>query len=648
MSGGRIRPGSIRPKQGHAFNDGLINALSGMGTTTDARSYNRYFARIMSPYEVAEAYRASWVMRKAIDKPAVEMVREWRDWQADSDDIEKLEAEERRIDLRNKVKRAEILRGLGGAGMVLYVNGDQQDQPLDPKRIRAGGLAAAHVWHRTCFSLGEMIADWSSPWFGQPSYYEMQIGGQAVRFHPSRVVAFRAEESGDIMSANWVESFWGQSRVQSILDAVQNVDTADTGFATLIKDARNRRISIPGLLDMVSTAEGEARLQKRLQAFALGESSNAVSWLDGGDGEGKGAERIEDRQMSWAGMPDIMSSYRMAAAAAADMPATVLWGQSPQGMNATGTSDIELWHKTIKGKQDLDLRPCMAQIDAALIPSALGKPDDTIWYDWAPLSTQSEKDEATTFFTFMQGVEKLQATGAIPDIAFEKALQNALEERGWLAGLGDALSEIPDDERFPSLTPPDETDPSAIEKGGDPKSQAPGGRDGSTATRRAVNDAEPRTLYVQRKLLNADDVIAWAKAQGFETTLPAADMHVTIAYSRAALDWMKVDSDDWNQEKDGTIAVPPGGVRLVERLGDGGQAVVLMFGSSRLAWRHEQIVNAGASWDWPEYQPHITITWAAPADLDVSKIEPYRGELLFGPEIWQEVNEDWRSGASEV
>lgn len=493
MTGGRIRPGSVRPK----FNDGLISLVSGMGTTTDPRSYQRYIARFMSDAEIDQAYRGSWVMRKAIDKPAREMVREWRDWQADSDDIAKLEAEEKRLQLRSKVEQAERLAGLGGAGMVLYVGGsiEEQARPLDPKRVTADGLKRVHVWHRSRFNIGPLIDDWDSEWFGEPSYYEVRLGSQQVRFHPSRVVVFPGDPVADIISTDWQTASWGQSRVQTIIDAVQNVDAADTGFAALIKDARNRRIYIPRLLEMVSTAKGEAELQKRLQAFALGESSNSVSWLDGGDGQGNGAEKIEDRQMSWAGMPDIMSSYRMAAAAAADMPATVMWGQSPQGMNATGESDIQLWHKTIRGKQDLDLRPRMTRIDAVLIPSALGRVNDDIWYEWAPLSTQSEKDEATTFFTTAQAVEKFQATGAIPDIALEKGIQNLLEERGWIPGLGDALAELSEAERFPSLVEPDDTDPSAIQAGApdnsgkevDPTSAGAGGG-GSAARRRARNE----------------------------------------------------------------------------------------------------------------------------------------------------------------
>jgi phage-related protein (TIGR01555 family) len=653
---GRIRPESVRLKDAGnvvPIRDGLISMLTGMGTSTDQRSYSRYFARVMSDVEIDQAYRGSWVMRKAIDKPATEMVREWRDWQADSADIEKLEAEEKRLDIRNKVRRAECLRGLGGAGMVLYVGGSDAEQAnaIDPTRIRAGDLKAIHVWHRSRFALGPMIDTWGDPWFGHPSYYEVQLsgtsGGKTMRFHPSRVVAFKGEPVTDIAGVDWRDAHWGQAKVQTIIDAIQNVDTADTGFAALISQARLRRIYIPKLLDMLSQPGGEAKLAKRLQAFALGESNNSVSWLDGGDGA-TGAEKIDDKQVTWTGMPDIMAAYRTAAAAAADMPATVLWGISPQGMNATGDSDITLFHKTIKGRQDLDLRPCMTQIDAVLVPSALGRVDDGLWYDWAPLSTQSEKDEATTFFTFMQGVEKLQATGAIPGVAFDKALQNTLEERSWFPGLGDALAEIPEDERFPSLSEPDpnEQDPNAIQaEGGD---QTTGGK--VAPLRRAANDtrfvdgADPKTLYIERKLLNADEVIRWAKSQGLETTLAPADMHVTVAYSRTPVDWFSVGTD-WAGDQDGKLRVKPGGARTVERLGDG-DAVALLFASDDLKWRHDRIAEAGASWDWPDYRPHITLSWNAPG-VDVAAIKPYVGPLVFGPELFSTVNEDWKSGVTE-
>src|SRR5690606_28146793 len=73
-----------------------------------------------------------------------------------------------------------------------------------------------------------------------------------------------------------------------------------------------------------------------------------------------------------------------------------------------------------------------------------------------------------------------------------------------------------------------------------------------------LTDATPRPLYVHRKVKNAAEIIAWAKSQGFATTLPAEDMHVTIAFSRAPVDWMKV-GEAWTSSENGELTVKPGG-----------------------------------------------------------------------------------------
>lgn len=164
-----------------------------------------------------------------------------------------------------------------------------------------------------------------------------------------------------------------------------------------------------------------------------------------------------------------------------------------------------------------------------------------------------------------------------------------------------------------------------------PKTPAAAGNEAKSST--------PRTLYVSRKLLNGAEFLRWAKSQGFKKTLPVGDLHVTIAFSRAPVDWMAI-SESWSPNGKGGLTIAPGGPRIVESIGKEG-AVALKFASTDLCWRHMAIREAGASWDWPEYQPHITISYAAGA-LDLQKIEPYRGELRFGPEIFAEVDESWR------
>lgn len=181
---------------------------------------------------------------------------------------------------------------------------------------------------------------------------------------------------------------------------------------------------------------------------------------------------------------------------------------------------------------------------------------------------------------------------------------------------------------------------------------------------KTFSKAAPRTLYISRKVLNAQDILDWAKEQGFPNTEPAEKLHTTIAYSRRPVDWMKISpsytySSGEEDRGQGNLLVPAGGPRLVEFLGPK-KAAVLLFGSDELRYRHNSIHDpswltvAGTqrdvpSWDWPDYQPHITISYDA-AGLDLDTIDPYQGPIKLGPEVFETLDETPKpsSGGVEV
>jgi len=155
----------------------------------------------------------------------------------------------------------------------------------------------------------------------------------------------------------------------------------------------------------------------------------------------------------------------------------------------------------------------------------------------------------------------------------------------------------------------------------------------------------PRSLYVKRMVLNADDIISWAQSQGFSSVLGPDEMHVTVMYSQNDIDWFKVP-DAWNQDDDGELIVKPGGARAVEQF-DGG-AVVLRFKSENIEYRHQEVCRSGASHKYPgEYAPHITLTYDLDG-LELSEVEPYTGKIELGPEIFEECNSDYRSEMKEL
>ena len=154
--------------------------------------------------------------------------------------------------------------------------------------------------------------------------------------------------------------------------------------------------------------------------------------------------------------------------------------------------------------------------------------------------------------------------------------------------------------------------------------------------RKLRRKGEPATLYVSRRLTKdcAKRFIAWAKSQGFESCTPAEDMHATICYSRDPIDWDGVDPQD---STDGLKV--SAGKRTVEQLGDKG-GVVLYFESPDLTKRWQQFRDSGASWDYEDYHPHVTISYNAKG-LNTTKVGPFSEPLEFGPEQWEPLDTDW-------
>jgi hypothetical protein len=474
------------------FTDSLRSAIAAVNPFNRGNvqtGVDRWF----TPQLAIAAYLSSGMLRKVIKIPAADRVREWRDWQATKEQIETLEAEERRLGVVAKVKLAEVLRGIGGGALILAVPGD----PATPvaANLSTGALAAVNVASRWQLQLVDIDENMASITYGQPRMFRINSGTKGQQdIHPSRVICFCGDPlpMGTGISAE--DAFWGESRLESVFAEVQKSDNASQWFAELVKKAKLLRVGIPNLSDITATDDGQRRLEGRISLIATGESTLNATVFDAGDGE-KGGEKLTDYQITWTGIPAMMDAFDQRVAAVADIPFTRLMGRSPAGMNATGESDQANWNKMVVAGQKLELRPCLDKLDAVLIPSAGVNPDEVTWR-FAPLDTPSEEQEAGTFDKTMDAVTKLQATGSIPDQAFVKGVQNLMSEREWMPGLDQALAEIPEDERFGLAPSAELDDPSALQatrtpnggKEADPD-LAPGGDVGSVAARRrAAND----------------------------------------------------------------------------------------------------------------------------------------------------------------
>jgi phage-related protein (TIGR01555 family) len=461
------------------FWDSLRSLTAGLGSAKDKGVGYTHVLRTLSAEELSAMHRGDWLARKVVDIIPNDMTREWRDWQAEGDQIGAIEEVEKAplINLAAKVNQAlQTARLFGGSLIYIGIRGDVDlMKPLDIERVGQGDLQYLHVLSCNEVTTGEIVQDVLSEFHGEPSYYEVTgANGVQTRIHPSRVIRFCGAPILDRRTVSG--SQWSDSVLQVVYDAVTNATSAQQHIAALIPEAKVDVWYIPGLGAATTTEEGRQKLISRFTFANTAKSMFNAILMDGTgpNGEKTGGEQWEQKQISFAQLPELMQQFLKIAAGAADIPVTRLLGDSPSGLNSTGKSDLQNYYDNIAARQRTELSPALHRLDEIIIRSALGKRDPAIYYEWSPLWGLSENERATIFKTYADGARAIAGTGGMspslmPLEALSDALVNRMVEDGALPGLETAIEEfgrLADQEEDP------EDEAAALETRGAPSGEA--------------------------------------------------------------------------------------------------------------------------------------------------------------------------------
>ncbi|WFU07655.1 DUF1073 domain-containing protein [Rhizobium sp. CB3090] len=444
--------------------DGLMSLASRMGTERDKAASVFYAQPILTDEQIIAAYRGSWLPRKIVDIPALDSCRKWRNWQAGSDQIGAIEAEERRLNLRGKVlEAAKKGRLFGGAALFIGTGDADPSRPLDAERVGKGGLKHLTVLTRRQLAAGEIERDPTSEWYGRPKFYTLTgVNGAQVAIHPSRLVIFNGamapdEDFGGALG----QAGWGESVLTAAFDAIKNADSTAANIASLIFEAKIDIIKVPQFSANIGNQAYEDAVLRRYTLANTIKGVNGTLILDS-------EEEYDSKSAPLAGLTDILMAFMQIVSGAADIPVTRLLGQSPAGLNATGDGDMKNYHDRIQAIQELDFTPAMSRLDECLIRSATGARDPEIYATWAPLEQMSEKEKADIFKTKADAARALVGSSSgqeiIPRQALSEALVNTFVEDGALPGLEAAIEAFTgarQEGMSEEATPPSEEQPPA-------------------------------------------------------------------------------------------------------------------------------------------------------------------------------------------
>lgn len=265
-------------------------------------------------------------------------------------------------------------RAFGGCATWIHVDdGLRPEEPLDLARVQTVYKLI------TCDKrfLQPYRYYTEGPKVGEPELYMMYMpSAQNVHqvaglIHESRLVIW----PGDMTEARAKiqRNGWDYSVLQKPYDALKSSGNTWKAIEILTTDANQAVFKIKNLWRMIaadptqgedsrnSTGAPSGALLLRIKFMDLMRSVSKAIVLDA---EGEDFER---KGTSFSGLADLSDKAWNRVAAAADMPVTVLTGQAPAGLNATGASDLRWWYGRVQSEQVQTYEPRIKRILQVLL-----------------------------------------------------------------------------------------------------------------------------------------------------------------------------------------------------------------------------------------------------------------------------------------
>lgn len=357
----------------HAINvvDGAyVNFVSNLGTGRDKATHGQFIRDMpISEFEVEGAYQ-DWLAKRIINRPVSDMLRAgWYFTGLSDAQLQQFTTACQNLDLMPRLARLLVLMRLYGTAYILFGTSDGAilADALDISRLRTGGLQFFTVLQKSqvqADTTSYLPPEQAAGLLEQPEFYTIRLkNGAQQRVHHSRLICL---QNGDE----------AESVLQAIYHTLRNYASTNAGAASLVHEAKVDVIRTPNLMESIT---GNLKgVMERFHAAALLKGINGMLVLDKN-------EEYDSKTYSFGGLPDLMREFSIQTAGAADIPYTILFGQSPAGMNSTGEHDTRNYYDRIATDQAWTLRPLLNRLFALICQSTFGSVPQGFGFEFNPL-----------------------------------------------------------------------------------------------------------------------------------------------------------------------------------------------------------------------------------------------------------------------
>lgn len=397
---------------------------------------------------------------------AVELTREWGkvtsagESEQDAEKIAAIEAELQRLNLRQVIYRAAITEAYFGRVHIVPVMRGANDDPetpliLSPTTVARGSLKDLRIVEPMWTTPQEYDArDPMSPSFYKPLKWWMM--GKSI--HASRMITVICRELPDLLKPAY--NFAGMSLSQIIepyvngwLRTKQAVENLIDNFSTTILKTQMSQI-LQGGDD--ADADAGQDLIARAKLFTSARSNLGLMLLD------QESETIEQINTPLSGLHELQAQSLEHVCTAARMPALILTGLSPSGLNASGEEELTAWHDWVAAQQEAHWRDPIVRIIKLVQLSLFGEIDDRIGWTFNPMRQMSAKELSEIRESDARAAQTYYDLGAIGNEEIRTKL--ARDPESGFYGIDPNATPVIEDDPF---NEPQPGDTGAIPKGAD-------------------------------------------------------------------------------------------------------------------------------------------------------------------------------------
>jgi phage-related protein (TIGR01555 family) len=335
--------------------DGLENVLSRKGTKRSKVGNNVYTGlEPLSAEKIRDVYESGGIGAKIISRVADDITRKGFSIVGDKDD----ELREKFDDISGSIAMNTAIRwarAYGGALIVMVTDdSDNIENPLSGKQVEIEQLDVYEAGCSNVVTVKKYYEDQFNKQYGKPEIYSINsFDGARFDIHESRCIRIDGRPLDSKGRGNL--RGWNGSELQPVYEALLSMFSQLSSGEEVLNEMVIGTLKMENLDSLCVDSEGEELLKKRLDLLDTSKSNENTVVIDLN-------EVYERHTVNLSGMSNIQHNAMVVVAGASDIPATYLFGTSPDGQNATGESDREQYYGKIDAERQYLLKPALKKI----------------------------------------------------------------------------------------------------------------------------------------------------------------------------------------------------------------------------------------------------------------------------------------------